>query len=239
MTDTLEAQARDLVQDSDWRSNTYPERLMSAVVAWTRRLLAESRAGALDEARIAMCEAADFGSAYEAVRALAHAAEAELGAPRCRPANHPDDCELGAQDRAGGGGVMAEPSAEAKCRWCGDSVAHDDVRCLREERDALEEYVREAVNALAPYLQSGGTYAFLMSPGESITRVGPTRLVEHLAEAERERDEATSMHRKTHEAMVERGTLIGLLERERNALGADLAAMRAENDDLKRRLYGA
>ena len=67
-----------------------------------------------------------------------------------------------------------------QCRWCGDGPGHDDVRCLREERDRLEEYFREAVDALAPYLQAGGRYAFLMSPGEPITKLGPERLVTFL-----------------------------------------------------------
>lgn len=67
----------------------------------------------------------------------------------------------------------------AKCKWCGDSKTHDDIRCLREEGDALKGYFREAVDALGVYLQSGGKYAHLMQPGQSITGVGPGRLVAH------------------------------------------------------------
>ena len=76
------------------------------------------------------------------------------------------------------------------CQWCGDSKTHDDIRCLSEERDALEQYFREAVDALNPYLQCGGKYAHLMSPGESITKLGPRRLVEYF---EREIEKAKKL----------------------------------------------
>ena len=115
--DILEAQARDLVLDADWRSNIYPERLVDAVAAWARRLIAEShedagvqhlllhdrqrltpvtcnlclthtreieravadsRAGALREAKAAMVTASSYDAALEAICRLA--AEAEPGA---------------------------------------------------------------------------------------------------------------------------------------------------------------
>ena len=66
-----------------------------------------------------------------------------------------------------------------QCKWCADSKTHDDLRCLREERDALEGYFREAVDALSVYLQSGGKYAHLMEPGQSITKDGPGRLARY------------------------------------------------------------
>lgn len=66
------------------------------------------------------------------------------------------------------------------CKWCWDSKTHNDAKCLREERDALEGYFREAVGALSVYLQSGGKYAHLMEPGQSITKDGPGRLVAFL-----------------------------------------------------------
>ena len=66
-----------------------------------------------------------------------------------------------------------------QCKWCADSKTHDDLRCLREERDALEGYFREAVDALSVYLQSGGKYAHLMELGQSITKDGPGRLARY------------------------------------------------------------
>ena len=70
---------------------------------------------------------------------------------------------------------------KSPCRWCGWTIGpHDALRCRTDERDRLEEYFREAVDALSPYLQSGGKYAHLMQLGQSITTEGPKRLVEYL-----------------------------------------------------------
>ena len=87
--------------------------------------------------------------------------------------------------------VEAANQGTPPCRWCGWTTGpHDALRCRTDERNRLEEYFREAVDALSPYLQSGGKYGHLMQPGQSITKEGPKRLVEYLeqqVEAERDR----------------------------------------------------
>lgn len=84
----LEAQARELLREliddesilvrRIWPDGKEP--IERRIAAWARRLLAESRAGALKEARSAVAAADNFGSAYEAVHDLLRAAEAEPGA---------------------------------------------------------------------------------------------------------------------------------------------------------------
>ena len=80
-----------------------------------------------------------------------------------------------------------------RCRWCGwepdEPRSHDAVQCLTQERDTLLAWQKGAVAHLAPYLQAGGSYAFLMQVGDSITQHGPARLVGYferrIAELER------------------------------------------------------
>ena len=79
--DTLEAQARELVDtwttDGEWIAD---REMAASIATWARRLVAESRAGALREARAAVGKAANLGAAYAAVCAIPASAEAEPGA---------------------------------------------------------------------------------------------------------------------------------------------------------------
>ena len=88
--DDLEAQARDELQalaiellalvSVKGHELVWPAAASKHLAAWARRLVAESRAGALRKARAAVGKAANLGAAYAAVCAIPASAEAEPGA---------------------------------------------------------------------------------------------------------------------------------------------------------------
>ena len=86
MSGDLEAQARRVLEEVyGWHLEydippTIRAELLAALTSWARRLVAESRAGALRKARAAVGKADNLGAAYAAVCAIPASAEAEPGA---------------------------------------------------------------------------------------------------------------------------------------------------------------